>query len=132
MATILLVDDEKEIRDFITTFLEERNFKVSSAVTAAEALRKIEADRPEIVLLEVRIENMAGLEILERVKKISRNTQVVVVTWIDDLTIANKAKSLGAIAYLTKPILLDELMEEILVNLGRPRRFFKLKKAAWG
>ena len=129
MTKILLVEEKKEVRDFIVRFFSERNFDVLNATNGIDALLAIKRDRPDIVLLELEMKDMDGIEVLRRIRKIKRNIKVIVVTSIDDIEIMNEAKRLGIISYLTKPIVLSELMDIVLKNLGRKKRFFKLKKA---
>ena len=129
MTKILLVDKEKEVCDFIVRFFSERNFEVLNATNGIDALLAIKRDRPDIVLLELEMNDIDGIEVLRRIRKIKRNIKVIVVTSINDIEIMNEAKRLGVISYLTKPIVLSELMDIVLKNLGRKKRFFKLKRA---
>ena len=129
MTKILLVEEKKEVRDFIVRFFSERNFDVSNATNGIDALLMIKRDRPDIVLLELEMNDMDGIEALRRIRKIKRNIKVIVVTSINDIEIMNEAKQLGIISYLTKPIVLSELMDIVLKNLGRKKRFFELKRA---
>ncbi len=129
MTKILLVEEKKEVRDFIVRFFSERNFDVLNATNGIDALLAIKRDRPDIVLLELEMKDMDGIEVLKRIRKIKRNIKVIVVTSINDIEIMNEAKQLGIISYLTKPIVLSELMDIVLKNLGRKKRFFELKRA---
>lgn len=130
MTKILLVDDEKDVRDFTARFFEERNFEVLSATSGNDALLAIKKDRPDIVLLEMKMKDMSGIEILKHIRKVSRATKVIVVSCVNDVEIIDEARRSGIIAYLTKPVLLNELMDIVLKNIGKKRRFFKLKRAA--
>ena len=130
MTKILLVDHEKDVCDFTARFFEERNFEVRSATNGSDTLRAVKKERPDIVLLEVRLKDMSGAEVLRNIKKISRNTKVIVVSHVADMEIIKEAKSLGIVAYLTKPVLLSELMEIVLKNIGGEPRFFELKRVS--
>ena len=130
MTKILLADEEKDIRDFITRFFSERNFEVSNAANGIDTLLAIKKERPDIVLLELKMHDMDGIELLKRIRRMKQNTKVIVVTGLNDIEIMNEAKRLGVISYLIKPIVLNNLMDIILKNLGRRRRFFKLKRAS--
>ena len=129
MTKILLVDEKKDIRDFIVRFFRERNFEVLNATNGIDALLAIKKERPDIVLLELNMQDMDGIELLKRIRKIKQNTKVIVITDISDIEIMNKARQLGVISYLTKPIILSDLMDIVLKNLGR-RRFFKFKRVS--
>lgn len=128
MPKILVVDSEKDVCEFTVRFFEERNFDVFSATNGNDALLGIKKDRPDIILLDLKAKDISGIEILKRIRKISRNTKVIVVTGVNDIEIINEAITLGAIAYLTKPIVLSELMDIVAKNLGRQCRFFELKR----
>ena len=67
---------------------------------------------------------------LRNIKKINRNTKVIVVSRLADMEIIKEAKNLGIVAYLTKPVLLSELMEIVLKNIGAEPRFFELKRVS--
>ena len=125
---ILLVDERKDIRDFIARFFTERNFEVSDAASGADAITAVKRDRPDIVLLELKMEDMDGIELLKRIRKVKPDTKVIAVSCVDDIEVISEAKRLGIISYLTKPVILSELMEVVLKNLGTERRFFRLKK----
>ena len=74
------------------------------------------------------MEDMDGIEILKRIRKIRPGTKVIAVSSVDDIAIISEAKQLGVLSYLTKPIVLGELMDVVLRNLGKQKRFFKFKK----
>ena len=130
MAKILLVDKKKDVRDFVVRFFRERNFEVLSAANGRDALLSVRRDQPDIVLLELKMEDMDGIEILRRIMESKRGTKVIIVSSVNDIETKDEARRLGAVSYLTKPIALSELMDAVLDNLGREKRFFKLKKAA--
>ena len=129
MTKILVVDDEKDVRDFTVGFFRDRNFETSSAINGNEAFQIIKRDRPHIILLEMGLKDTDGIEVLKYIRKIDRNAKVIVVTHVNDMEIIDEAIRLGAIAYLTKPILLSELMDIVLKNLRKRRIFFKLKNS---
>ncbi|MBL7071341.1 MAG: response regulator [Candidatus Omnitrophica bacterium] len=127
MPSILVVDSKKEIRDFAERFLKERNFEVFSAGTGEEAVDLTRERRPDIVLLEISMEGMGGLNVLRRIREVSARTKVIVVSKVDDTNIMDEAKRLGVTAYLTKPILLNQLLDVVTRNMDAGRSFFKLK-----
>ncbi len=128
MVKILLVDDEADVCDFMLRFFEERNFEVFSATSGGEALLIAKKDRPDIVLLDIRMKDSDGMEILKEIRLINSDTKVVMVTCVDDAETAKKAKTLGAAAYVTKPLVLSDLMDVVLRNLGKHRSFFNLRR----
>ena len=124
MAKILLVDDEWDVCDFMLRFFEERHFEVFTAMSGSDALLSAERARPNIILLDIRMKDMSGIEVLKRIKRINIDTRVVMVTCVDDIEAMKEAKDLGAAAYITKPLVLNDLMEVVLGSLGRHRNFF--------
>jgi len=128
MTKILLVDDEIDVCDFMLRFFEERNFEVSSATNGNDALLMMEENRPDIILLDIRMKDRDGIEILKEMRNINGDAKVVMVTCVDDAEAMKEAKNLGAAAYITKPLVLSDLMEVVLRNLGGRRSFFNLRR----
>ena len=128
MAILLLVDDEVDVCDFMFRFFEERNFEVSSAVSGDEALLIIKRDRPDIILLDIRMKGKNGMETLREIKEIDNGAKVVMVTCVNDAEEMTRAKDLGAVAYMTKPLVLSDLMEVVLRNMGRRRNLFNFRR----
>lgn len=128
MARILLVDDEIDVCDFMSRFFEERNFEVSSAASGEEALLAVTRDRPDVILLDIRMKDKNGMEVLKEIKEIDSGAKVIMVTCVDDAEQMTKAKDMGAAAYITKPLVLSDLMEIVLRNVGRRRNFFNFRR----
>lgn len=124
MTKILLVDDEWDVCDFMLRFFKERNFEVFTAQNGIDALSIAEKDRPNIVLLDLRMKDMSGMEVLKGIRRINADARVVMVTCVQDVEAMKEAKDLGAVAYITKPLVLNNLMEIVLGSLGRQRNFF--------
>ncbi|MFH0840233.1 MAG: response regulator [Candidatus Omnitrophota bacterium] len=124
MTRILLVDDEWDVCDFMMRFFAERNFQVFTATSGSDAILMAERDKPHIVLLDIRMKDISGIEVLKKIRRISKDPKVVMVTCVSDLDAMKEAKSLGATAYITKPLVLANLMEVVMSNLGRRRNFF--------
>lgn len=128
MVKILLVDDEADVCNFMTRFFEERNFETFSATSGSEALRIVEEDRPDIILLDIKMKERDGIEVLKEIRNINRDAKIVMVTCVEDAEAMKAAKNLGAAAYITKPLVLNDLMEVVLRNLGRRRTFFNFRR----
>lgn len=127
MTKILVVDNEKDVCDFVVGFFKERHFEAFSAMRGYDALEIIREKHPDIILLEMKIEDMSGVEILKRIKNIDSHAKLIVVSYINNPEIIENIKRLGVEAYLTKPVSLSELMETVLRNIGKERRLFNLK-----
>lgn len=118
MKKILIVDDEKNIRALFRDELQEEGYSVDTAASGREALAKIESDRPDLVVLDVRMEDMTGLEVLEQLRKKHDALPVIMCTAVrgleDDFTVWDAHVS----DYITKPVDLEDLKEKIQKALG--------------
>ncbi len=102
-ARILLVDDEPEFREMLAEYLVGEGFEVLAAASGEEALPHVPSWGPDLVLLDVMMNGIGGLETLRRMKVIRPRTCVIMVTAVDDLEVARSALALGAADYVTKP-----------------------------
>ena len=109
MVKILVVDDEIDICDFVKNFFEERNFRVFMALGGSEALRMLRKEKPDLILLDIKMKEMDGIQTLERIRKIDKNVKVIMVSALEDRDKMEAAKKLGASKYITKPLVLEEL-----------------------
>ena len=117
---ILLVDDEKPIRDMLTVFLDDLKYEVKSAGTVAEGLEKAWSYKPDTILLDVNLPDGTGLDFLRRFQEGKGEASVVLITANVDVKVAVEAIKQGAEDYLAKPLNLDEL-EIILKKLNEKR-----------
>ena len=117
--TILIVDDEPQQRRLLGGFLEPLGYAVGEASSAEEAMAQIARARPALVLLDVRLPGMSGMEALPEIRKIAADLPVLLVTAYADLRQAVAAMKSGADDYLAKPLDLDELEAAIADHLGR-------------
>lgn len=117
MVKILVVDDEKDVCEFVKSFFEERGFEVLSACNGKQALAVAEKEDPLILLMDIRMPEMDGIETLRRWKKTRPNDKIIMVTCVDDLDMMDEAKKLGADGYITKPLVLNELIKAVTEKL---------------
>lgn len=125
MTKILAVDDEKEICNFVSDFFKERGYEVLTAGNGYEALKIVEKEEDLLVLLDIRMPKMDGIETLRLIKEKKPDTQVIMVTCVDDLEKMETAKEYGAETYITKPLVLDELLNAVMSRIskqGSPKR----------
>ncbi|MFH1201705.1 MAG: response regulator [Candidatus Omnitrophota bacterium] len=101
---ILVVDDEEDQREVISYYLANRGYDVVTASNSREALAKLLMDKPQLILLDIRMPQMDGMECLRRIKKLEEDVPVIMVTCITDIDTAKKALGLGAVDYITKPL----------------------------
>lgn len=125
MHKILVVDDEHEICDFVGNFLKERGYQVFTALNGDEALSIIKKERPELVLLDIKMQGMDGIAVLKHIKSFDKSITVIMVTALDDQDRMNEASRLGASDYITKPLELDHLEKSVEKNLKLNGDFVK-------
>lgn len=109
MARILIVDDELSIREFLTIFLRKEGHDVESAHNGLLALEQLQRDHFDIVLTDIRMPRMGGLDLLSEIKERAIDAQVVVMTAFSTTETAVEAMRRGAYDYIIKPFRLDEV-----------------------
>ena len=109
MTRILVVDDEPHLCEFLKEDLSQRSYDVITAESGKEALEKVKIDRPHVMLLDIRMPNMNGIEVLKKAKALDPALAVIMVTALHDEEVAKRAMAAGADDYVTKPINLDYL-----------------------
>ncbi|MDA8412378.1 MAG: sigma-54 dependent transcriptional regulator [Desulfobacteraceae bacterium] len=108
--TILVVDDEKDIRISLTGILEDEGYQVVSAVSGVEALEKLREDLPDLVLLDIWMPGMDGLETLEKIKSLLPHLTVIMISGHGTIETAVRATKLGAFDFIEKPLSLDKVL----------------------
>lgn len=106
-VVILVIDDEKGICDFFQKILTKEGYKVLTALSGEEGLTIVKREKPDIVLLDLKMPGMDGIEVLRSVKKIDKNIVVVMLTAYGTMETARVAMQLGDFDYLTKPFELE-------------------------
>ena len=117
MSKLLIVDDEIDIREFAKSFFKKRGIDVITASGGREALEIIQNEKPDLVLLDVRMEEMTGVEVLRLLKEKNLSPKVIMVTGVEEESVINEAKELGALFYIHKPLILEELVKIVLAEL---------------
>jgi ATP-dependent Lon protease len=108
-SQILVVDDEEIARTNLEYILRKEGHQVTTAANGLEALEKVKAQEFDVVLTDLKMEKMDGIQLLESVKQIAPHTEIVMVTGYATVSSAVDALKKGAAHYLSKPIKLDEL-----------------------
>jgi DNA-binding NtrC family response regulator len=106
---ILIVDDEQIVRDSLTHWFEEDGYQVSAASDAFDVLKDLQPNKYDIMLVDIKMPKMSGLELLEKVKQIDPECIVIIITAYASVSSAVQALKNGAFDYITKPIDPDEL-----------------------
>lgn len=110
---ILVVDDEESLREMLQEFLEEEGMLVELAQNGREALEKLHSLSLDLVLLDLRMPGMNGIEILQEIKKEEPELPVVVITAYGSIDNAVETLKMGAFDFITKPFKLEELQNAI-------------------
>src|SRR5438552_17567073 len=117
MATILIVDDERVFCDLLKTMLGSHGHEVFTAYNGREALDLFSQHRPQFTLLDLRMPEMNGIEVLRQIRTIDARAAVLILTaWRSD-ALAKQARQLGVTAFLSKKLALDTIitsMEQVL------------------
>lgn len=118
MTKLLIVDDEPDVREFAKSFFKKRNIEVLTASCGLQALALIGENNPDLVLLDVRMEEMSGIEVLRELRSRGIQSKIIMVTGVDDDEIVIEANQLGVVGYIHKPLVLDELEKIVLAQLN--------------
>ena len=110
---VLVVDDEELVRTFLTRCLESGGYTVKQAATSIEALEVMATGPASVVLSDVRMPEQDGLWLAERLRARWPDTRVVMATGVDDLETIRQCRDLGAVDYVTKPILPEQLLKVV-------------------
>ena len=114
---ILIIDDEVLIGELVCDYLGTMGFDTFAARSAREGLEMLKDKKPDLVLLDVLMPEMTGIECLKHIKKINRETIVIMVTAVHDEQTAKQAIGLGAYDYITKPIDFNYLRGSIIARI---------------
>lgn len=110
---LLVVDDEPEICDFLKSFFEDRDFEVQTAQSGEKAMEAAESFRPHVMLLDIKMGTMDGLQVLKKVKQKDSKIKVIMVTALETTDKIEEAMRLGADNYITKPLSLEYLENDV-------------------
>jgi two-component system response regulator AtoC len=103
-SRILIVDDEEQICDMLADFLKSLGYEIFIAMSGDEALQMVKETRPHLMLLDIRMPETDGIEILGSVRAIDQEIGIIMMTGYHDMEIAQKALKLGASDFVTKPV----------------------------
>jgi DNA-binding NtrC family response regulator len=119
MKTILVVDDEAIVRDSIGDWLRTAGYQVETAETGEEALEMVEKKEYSILILDVRLPGKSGIQVLREVKASKPHIKSIIITAFPSEGLADEAMRLGAVDYLIKPVLCENLERLILETLAK-------------
>jgi CheY-like chemotaxis protein len=113
MIKLLVVDDEPGLCSLLKKQFSSIGFTVLTATSGQETLSLVKKEHPKIVLLDIKMLGMSGLEVLEKIKESYPDIKVAMVTALSDPKLRQKAKELGADEFITKPFMNEELEEVV-------------------
>lgn len=119
MPKLLIVDDEVDVREFAANFFRKRNIDCLTAFCGEEAIAIAEKEKPDLILLDIKMGSIDGIETLKRLKEKNKDIKVVMVTGKkpDEQDSFDQCKALGALDYIHKPLELDELEKVVMANI---------------
>ncbi len=114
MKSILIIDDDPLIRKTLSSHLSKADYEISMAEDGDEGLRSFEESLPDLIILDIRLPDMSGIEVLSRIKEKDKNASIIIMTAYDDMKTTVDAIKLGAFEYLVKP--LDYVELDLTIN----------------
>ncbi|MCP4542213.1 MAG: response regulator transcription factor [Chloroflexi bacterium] len=127
-AKILIVDDEGSIRYFLSEELSQAGYITLTAASGEEALVQLEKEAVDLVLLDLKMGGMSGLQVMERIEKQPLSPAVIILTAYGTLDSAVGAMRLGGCDYLTKPCGIEELLDSVERGLAKRREAMQRQK----
>jgi len=122
-SRVLVVDDEKNIRLTIAQSLENMTVEVDTAVNGEEALQKIQQDDYRLILLDLKLPGMEGIEVLRKLRGFNKDLKVLIITAHGTIENAVEAMKLGAVDFIQKPFTPDEVRGFVAKALARGEGF---------
>lgn len=113
MKQLLIVDDQFGIRILLNEVFQKEGYKIFQASNGKQALDIVKMRRPDLVLLDIKIPGIDGIEILKRMKKIVPDIKVIIMTAYGELNMIEEAMELGAITYFAKPFDIEEMRDTV-------------------
>ncbi|MEQ2529558.1 response regulator [Bacillaceae bacterium CLA-AA-H227] len=110
---VLIVDDQFGIRILLNEVLQKEGYETHQAANGIQALDIVEKNCPDLVLLDMKIPGMDGIEILKRMKLMKDDIRVIIMTAYGELDMIQEAKNLGALAHFAKPFDIDDIREAV-------------------
>ena len=125
---LLVIDDDEEIVKRLKKFLEKEGYEVAYALNGKEGLNIIENSKVDVVITDIKMDDMDGIEVLRRAKRLYQDIEGVMVTGFKEQELAIRSLRAGAIDYITKPVNLDKLLFAVekaveRINLNRTRLY---------
>jgi two-component system response regulator (stage 0 sporulation protein F) len=121
MGKLLIVDDELDVREFARSFFRKRGFDVFIASAGREAMDLIDKENPDLILLDIRMGEMSGIDVLRELRQRNNPVKVVMVSGIEEDAVVQETTLLGALGFIHKPLILEELEKIVLREFAVPQ-----------
>lgn len=120
MKKLLIVDDEWDVREFAANFFKKRKIDVTTASSGEEALATLSKEKPDLILLDIKMGGIDGIETLKHIRDFDKNIKVIMVTGRkpEEENSSESCRQLGVLDYIHKPLELDELEKIVLKALS--------------
>jgi len=125
MIRILIIEDDEEMSSLLRDFIEGEGYKAESVNNGSEAFRKLAKEPFDVIITDIRMPGLTGLDILPMMKKIQPEASIIVITAFGSREVSHKAMERGATAYLEKPIqlgVLRTLVDKMVSSKGKMLR----------
>jgi two-component system response regulator HydG len=113
MKKLLIVDDDTDLCHLLNLYLSRKGFQVTTVFEGGQALNHIEADQPDLVICDIRLGDMDGVDLLRKAKQFNPEILFVFITAYDDIKTSVMALRAGAVNYITKPLLPEEIAKAV-------------------
>src|SRR5213594_3197557 len=127
-ANILVVDDQDSIRHFVSKALEAEGYTVQTMASVREARAAVERDMPDLAVLDLKLPDGTGLELLREIKRVQPEVSVILMTAFGELETAVEAMSAGAFWFVKKPFQNDELLALVARALESQKQWLELRR----
>jgi DNA-binding response OmpR family regulator len=119
LGRILVVDDEAPVREVLTEYFSTEGYAVEAAGSGVEALSAVRGGRADLVLLDVRMPGLDGVQVLRKIRELGTDVPVIMVTANEDVALAKETLKLGAFDYVAKPFDFEYLDRAVAAGLAR-------------
>jgi len=110
----------RDVVEILTKYFSDAGYMVDAAAHGGDALIAVSQYQPDVVVLDILMEGLDGVQVLERIRSLDPSIRVIMITGSTDATLKPTAMSMGAFAYVSKPVSLVHLHEAVAAAFGRP------------
>ena len=121
LGRVLVVDDDPNVVEMLQDLLVDVGYLVKHALDGTEALRLVPVFEPDVVLLDLQLPGISGIEVLDRLRRDHPTVPVIIVTGNDDVEVARRTLRGGAFDYLSKPFTVEVLARVVAAAIAMPR-----------